>query len=395
MFAVITSPIFWKEIKDVITEELNSDVLFNEISTDIEIGPIMDRIANIPVKYLILDVSSISEKSNLIRSLRFYRVKRGDTRIIIISPNAKPGNQLLSQIVTLGIYDILTPDVQDDSSSNIGKAILEKIETPSTYSQAVRFDIGANMIQEEDTDEKEQFAPRMRTKTVVEKEIVEKTIFQDKLLGTGMIALAGTNSRVGTTHYAINISKFLSKLNMKVAVIELYPSEHFELIRKSYKELTEDANKFVLDNIHFYPYKLNPDLTNIMQEEYNYIILDMGVYANCNLTEFKRSQVKIIVSCAKDWELVGLQEILDSKDMYISKYKYLFNFCDDLTMQFIKENMDELNVYQGSYNPNPFEVNKGTAELYKSLLKEILPTQNIQGTGFRIPNIFKSKKKEE
>lgn len=393
MFAVITSPVFWKEIKDVITEELNSNVLFSEISTDIEIGPVMDRITNIPIKYLILDISSVSEKSNLIKSLRFYRMKKGETRIIIIAPHAKPGNQLLSQIVTLGIYDILTPELQEDCPSDIGKSILEKVEVPSTYAQAVRYDIGADMGLLEENEK--EFVPKVKTKTIVEKEIVEKTVFQDKLIGTGVIALSGTNTRVGTTHYAINIAKFLSKSNMKVAVIELYPSEHFTFIRRSYKELVEDANKFILDNIHFYPYKSNFDLTNILQEEYNYIVLDMGIYADCNINEFKRSQVKIIVSCSKDWELIGLQEILDTKDVYLSKYKYLFNFCDDLTMQYIKENMDELNIYQGTYNPNPFEVNKGTIELYKNLLKEVLPNQNIQRSGFGIANIFRSKKRGE
>ena len=57
--------------------------------------------------------------------------------------------------------------------------------------------------------------------------------------------------------------------------------------------------------------------------------------------------------------------------------------------------MDELNIYQGTYNPNPFEVNKGTIELYKNLLKEVLPNQNIQRSGFGIANIFRSKKRGE
>ena len=81
--------------------------------------------------------------------------------------------------------------------------------------------------------------------------------------------------------------------------------------------------------------------------------------------------MRIIVSGVKDWEVRELEKIL-AESNGIHNNKYLFNFSDETTFEFIKSNMGQLQCYLAPYNPNPYEIDF-TDNNYYQLLKEILP----------------------
>lgn len=219
--------------------------------------------------------------------------------------------------------------------------------------------------------------PQLTRKEVVEKTV---TVFKEKIVGTIIIALAGTQTRIGVSHMAIGLAKFLSNKGHNVALAE--DGNTFNDIEVAYKDIKEVEMGYVLDGITFYK-SLN--VSEILQRNHNYIILDLGNYLreDFKIEEFNRATKKILISGAKDWEFKYLEIILETvPTLYLETYTYLFNFCDDETLDFIKENMPGMNVMKSGYNPNPFEISIEAEGAMKELVQEVLPDETSRKRKF-------------
>ncbi|EGD50085.1 hypothetical protein TheetDRAFT_3107 [Thermoanaerobacter ethanolicus JW 200] len=67
---------------------------------------------------LIIDLDVFSGKE-IISALQGFRIARPNTRIIVIAPERKPGDEIISSVVGLGIYDI----AEGEKESNWGEII--------------------------------------------------------------------------------------------------------------------------------------------------------------------------------------------------------------------------------------------------------------------------------
>lgn len=363
MFAVITSPNFYNEIEQSINSK-GSNILYKRVDNDIDILEEIERVNRIPIHVLIVDIFCVKEKKKIPQAIRRFRIRNSNARIIIIAPNFQPGNELLSILVTMGVYDIINPISEKMEDIIILPSLLEHIENPATYAKAVKWDISANEYIDDKIKENE--------KVVVEKTRT-LTIEKDRIIGTVVIAVSGTMHRIGTTHTVLSLSKFLKELKYKVAVVELHKSQNFNSIKNSYTDTIEKDNMFTLDGIDYYPYNPKLGVLDVLQEDYNYVVIDMGIYNECNIIEFKRANERIIVSGIKDWELTELELILRTGDKILYKNKYLFNFADKNTFNFIRSNMNNLPCFLAPMNPQPFHKNKEFNEVFKIMLKDVLP----------------------
>ncbi|WP_156456345.1 hypothetical protein [Abyssisolibacter fermentans] len=377
MFAVIASSLFSGQIKKAIYDS-EGQIVYNMISTNIDIIDALQEVDNLDVDYLIIDMVSVENHRDIPFAIRDFRIKNENTQIIIIAPNCYPGNQELSLIVTMGVYDILNPIGDNLNDYDLYSDLLEVLKYPTTYAKAVKWDLGLNALSQ-------------NVKANSNQNVV--TIVKDKIVGTMVIGVVGTMHRIGTTHTAINIASFLKTFNVKVGLVELNKTTVFEDIKNSYIDVKDIDNGFLLDGIYFYPNKEDMKLLNILEDDFNYIVLDLGVYNDCQLEEFKRADERIIVSGVKDWELGSLEAILRTRDG-IHKNKYLFNFSDEETFAEIKENMVDLRCYLSSLTGNPFLVNKNSYKMCAKLLENIIPKQDgkRKGLKFNISGIFKKEK---
>lgn len=361
MYAVICSPIYWKDIEQAV-DSMGEEILVKAIDTDIDISSELNKISRVAIKHLIIDITSISDEKRFVQTLMQYRIRNEKIQIIIIAPNCLPGNELIHKLVTqVHVYDVIAPKSSEDNEAVLLPSIIEIINRPSTYKESVRWIIDNDTFSSENEESK--------TKEVTE---VERTVIKDKIVGTVVISVAGTMKRVGVTHTALSITKFLKDENFKVAVLELHNANNFKAIHNAYEDIVERDNCFSLDGIDYYPYREKLNVLDVLQEDYNYIILDMGVYNQCNIEEFKRSHVRIITSGVKDWELTDLELILRTNDT-IYKNNYYFTFSDDYTFDLVKENMDQLKCFKAPFNPNPFTASSDCKELFKKMLVEFLP----------------------
>jgi hypothetical protein len=86
---------------------------------------------------LVIDLDAV-DNAALIDTLHAYRVQRPETRIIIYAPGRCPGDLLLAQLVSLGIYDLVTP--VETPTEDLAGIIVHALDAQAgTYATASRF----------------------------------------------------------------------------------------------------------------------------------------------------------------------------------------------------------------------------------------------------------------
>lgn len=382
MIAVISSPKYLEDI-DKAAEQMCKEIVFKKIDRDIDILEEKYIIDKIDMDMLILDISCVEDCRKVPQFIRGIQMKNESIRIIIIAPYSFSGNLIMNDLISMGIYDIIGQE--DQADSHILSSFVELYENPSTYAKAIKWDKGAvnrNKREQEFIKTGEGRFGKKKTGDII-------TVERDKIVGTIVIAVAGTIGRIGTTHTAISIGNFLLRNKNGVAVVEMQQSDAFESIKNSYDNVELKKDLFSLAGIDFYPYDPAFAVSDLILGDYDYVVLDMGPYDMCDVAEFKRAQERIIVSGVKDWELNELDEFLKSENK-INANKYLFSFCGDNMFQFVKGSMEPLDCYQAAYNPQPFDDDEEASKVYEKILCNVLPQIKEQEKGI-LDSILKKK----
>jgi len=138
------------------------------------------------------------------------------------------------------------------------------------------------------------------------------------------IGVMGVGSGVGVTHFSIMLAGYEgAKLRKKVALVELNQSGHFREIQKAYEGREEEARKFrILDTV-YYRDSSPQELTEILNEGFECIILDLGCDYRKNETEFLRSSKKIIVGSLCEWKKAGYVGFLEEHKGEGDRWEYL------------------------------------------------------------------------
>ncbi|MGI1691663.1 hypothetical protein [Thermoanaerobacter uzonensis] len=95
--------------------------------------------SRVPSDVLVVDLKALDEKE-AVPALQSFRITRPNTRVAVIVYDRKPGDILVSSIVSLGIYDITAGDKDTDWGEAVKKALLSP---PAAYTQAARWHTGA------------------------------------------------------------------------------------------------------------------------------------------------------------------------------------------------------------------------------------------------------------
>lgn len=382
MVAIISGPEYWIDIDEAI-RKINTEIAYRKIDRDIDILGEVERLNSLDISCVIIDISCLEDYRRLPQAIRKIMLSKETLRVFVIAPQKFSGNEVISNLISMGIYDIIGQ--KENEEKNITPLLVELFENPSTYAKAVKWDEGFARQKEKEKEFIEKgYGKYANAQT--------KTIEKDKILGTVVIAVVGTMSRIGTTHTAISIAKFLMDNRHGVAVVEMHSSFTFDCIKNAYDNVVEKKNMFSLAGIDFYPFDPAMSVSDLTLDDYSYIILDMGIYSKCNIAEFKRAQERVIVSGVKDWELNELEELIESDDKNF-KNRYYFTFSNNAMFELVKSSMNSLPCFQAPYNPQPFEDSEECSKVFAGMLRNVLPqiNDNDENEGF-----FKSvlKKKE-
>lgn len=321
------------------------------------------------------------EKDMILEIKRIRQDTAANTKIVVLT-DKKPGDLFIAKLINLGVYNIL--DEEDIDPSVIDEKNLDMKDVRAFY------------IDPDDIIEKERVVSKIKTEIKVEETIVEIT--KGQLLDTVItIAVAGAYHKAGTSHTCFAIASYLNALGHKVGIVQMHDDNSFKMIAK-YVANTDAEQFFIHNNIDFYTYKKGRKIYDIKnKKDYNYILLDMGVYDEIeNIDELHNSNRRLIITGNKEWELEGLKgflgKIYDQKEFsseqekndYIKEvvepklkqFYYIFNLASNEQLNNLKGHMKNINCYNLGYHADPFMVIEDD-ETLRLILQGLLPTDSI------------------
>lgn len=374
MFAVLCSPNYLEEIEKSIAS-LGEQVIYKTVDKNIDFMTELKKIERLGIKHLIIDLTSITDQDAFIKAIRSFRIINDKAQVLIIAPNYKPGNKLIHHLVSMGIYDIIAPSGNLEGIA-LNPHIIQSVKSPSTYKNAVKWVIAS--------DDEES----IESKTEVKKEKpVHLEITKEKIVGTVVITVAGSQHNVGCTHTAIQLAYFLAKHegNFKVAFLEAGSKKDLIFLNNDYPAAAYE-NSFNYKDIDFY--SNNVSLVDLLAlNHYNYIVLDIGplkylaennrYIPSTNFDEMFRAHISILVCQSKPWQLPHLLNALKNQnsDFVIpDNWNIYFTLTDDKTYSELKRLFGpSTKVYNAPYVPELFDNSDKLDSIFSSILDSVLP----------------------
>ena len=207
-------------------------------------------------------------------------------------------------------------------------------------------------------------------KSIGVKRIKTRYIYKGKV----RIAVTGITKGIGVTHTCIAISNALSNITNDVAIYEANNSNDFEKLHYNYfgKRKSFVEKYFEINGIRYYK---NNDSQHLIPNNHEVVIYDLSNYnSNNRISEFLRSDYKLILCPACDWKINLIEDFLNTFDKSLepSKWNYIFPFVDKKDIENIKSIFSLKNVYSFPLCVDPFKLNKDNANCISYIMKKII-----------------------
>lgn len=356
----LTSKAFRQTIDHAVKEaELMTLDCNNVIGNTISIEEFMNRkgylLGDHDIDYLIVDLSALIDRDEeIVKALSgFLTMHDEKVRVIIVAPKNVAGDRILSELFGIGIRNF--------ASGSDFVVIRQKLlkclsDTGMSYKDAIEY----KDVKERTWEEKEY-----------------------KELNMVMIGIVGTQGRVGCTHNAIIIANQLKQMGYAVAYIEMNHSGALQMIREDERIHMIDQLFFTSRNIDFYPDCDEERLKKIQEEKvYNFLVMDYGNFAECNINSFNRTHVKIAIGNVQAWEIHYLADLWRRYDEEARKQIHFYiNFLKNEKDRKALEKAFNTKMHYLDFEADPFEA-KGFPDL-KELLEDYIPPDGMKKkTGF-------------
>lgn len=268
MFSIIATPQRYEQIIQSVGNR--GSVLYEHVADAEDIQKAFDEAGRVNSSVLILDIDS-GVGSDLVLGVKKYKVARPYTRIILLAPGRKPGDQVVSQLLAKGVYDIVSPDIPEEGEVQIVPLLEGALDNDAaTYGDAVRWDVEAR--------NEEVGSPR-------------QTVYLEKYIGTGFICVIGTRRGVGCTNMAVAIANYLAaEGKKKVALVELTHYPVLQWVGKLNKNVDVYTQSYE-ESFQLYNGRMKDLLAEIACQEYDFVVLDMGLVFEPETDKEKRKDM--------------------------------------------------------------------------------------------------------
>ncbi|MDQ0271210.1 hypothetical protein [Cytobacillus purgationiresistens] len=204
----------------------------------------------------------------------------------------------------------------------------------------------------------------------------EKTIIQDRIVGSIFISIVGTERNVGSTHLSLLLANHLNEKKLKVAVLEANHSNDLFAIEYAYeggRGYYSTSNTFSIRGIDHYKSIKYLDISELINK-YDFIILDIGDAEHSNyFEEFYRSHVQIVTAHGSEWKKGKIQEFI-SKHPTINKDNVILAtpFTDNLTSKELEKEFD-MKAYSIPANSDPYTSSRELIKVLDQILASYIP----------------------
>ncbi len=175
-----------------------------------------------------------------------------------------------------------------------------------------------------------------------------------------IISVIGLSSGIGSTHTCIMFSIYLRNLSgKKVAILELNSKDDFEKIYKnfkpSYKENGTTGKRFAIRKVTYIQNVSEDEIINILNEDFSYIILDLGTNYKKYKNHILRSEIRLIVGSFTEWKQEELINFIEQnkKICGFERFIYLIKFANDFELKLFKKEYGII-ALSLPFAPDPF-----------------------------------------
>jgi hypothetical protein len=145
--------------------------------------------------------------------------------------------------------------------------------------------------------------------------LLKKTMGKYHGMGREVIGLIGAHRGAGVTHTGLMLAFYLGEeLGKKTAFLECNKHRDMELIFNAYEWSREEAYSFSFRKVTCYRDVTKQQIAEILGEDYECFILDLGADFIDSREEFLQCSTKIVISGRSEWDLQKLTRFVHATE---------------------------------------------------------------------------------
>lgn len=203
--------------------------------------------------------------------------------------------------------------------------------------------------------------------------ILMKKLKKEKVQGKFLIGLIGTHPGAGVTHLGIMLSNYFSEyLGRKTAFLECGSKGDFQYLQQHFYDPNESycqQDFFTIHRVTFYKKRNMQGIPEIIGDQYDCIILDLGTDMVKNKSEFLRCDKKIVISSLAVWKKHEIERFIEST-IHIKnsdQWDYVIPFADNTAVNKVSKKLQR-KIYGAPYEPDPFLLTVSAINFFEKLL---------------------------
>lgn len=191
------------------------------------------------------------------------------------------------------------------------------------------------------------------------------------------IGITGCNAGVGVTHLAIALANLCgSKLGAKTACIEFHKRDEIRFLmtesRLSFRQQENSCRSyFRIYDVDYYPNASKEELPCLLNQGYQYLILDLGNAEEADFSELLRCDKKIIIGNPVSWKIDKFRKTLTRITQNTTSgegFLYLIEMGKPKILRELSSHY-HIQVRSVPFIPNPFRIEKEAFSVLQELLE--------------------------
>ncbi|MGV8147314.1 MAG: hypothetical protein ACLKAK_12965 [Alkaliphilus sp.] len=272
--------------------------------------------------YFAIDFSALKDdEGEIIEAIKAFK-RMFSSRIIIYIENIKENIGLADKLIELGVYNIISSDTVEEFKKEIQKA---------TSGEGIS---------------KREIQNKLNELTGIKNYQISEYLFSDKNI---KIAVAGAAHKVGTTTTALNMVNYLASIGAKVCYVEANTNNHIVQIARA------NADMIVREDYIEYRGVKYLALNSQSEEEFDFLIYDMGVLGAKTINAFKNNcDVAILCAATKPYEIGAYnkaRELLGGAEFHA-----VLSFAGEIEKLKLEKQYN--NLFFPKYSPDLFDGEK-------------------------------------
>lgn len=204
--------------------------------------------------------------------------------------------------------------------------------------------------------------------------IRKRNIIKERnIKGKIIIGIIGTHIGVGSTHFSILLSNYMSEcLGKKTACIECCPQNELTYMEEQYSlygNATSTNESFSIYKVHYYKSIREDRIAGIMGNGYDCVVLDLGIDVNKMKNELLRCDKKIVIGNLAPWksnELEGFFERTESIREYCN-LEFGISFSTNKIVKGMSRQF-RFPLFCIPFEPDPFVISTDTIKMFQRII---------------------------